>query len=268
MNSSYEIVARTGQPDHVELVVLRPIFRHHLVQFFDRFADPHDVAGGKRDNERDLFEWQLVRMEDRRLEADVGDTVARTLQHHGRLQQRPGIGLLPVDLDIEVGRLYATIDLRDPPLAQQSERRERTHRLAGCNRQIDLLLGLRCRRQQCGSDRTRHGHGHSGHRRPPWICERVTFIDAFIVDLAYTIAAARRRRKSVALKSNVVPTSLPTAAQSRLLRARQAHGEHRALARLARHRHVAAHHARELAGDGEARARCRRSAARSWHRPG
>src|SRR5262245_52979259 len=34
--------------------------------------------------------------------------------------------------------------------------------------------------------------------------------------------------------------------------ARQAHREDRALARLARHRHVAAHHARELAGDGEA----------------
>jgi len=34
--------------------------------------------------------------------------------------------------------------------------------------------------------------------------------------------------------------------------AQQTHGEHRALARLARHRHVAAHHARELAGDGEA----------------
>ena len=35
-------------------------------------------------------------------------------------------------------------------------------------------------------------------------------------------------------------------------RPRQAHGEHRAFAVLARHRHVAAHHARELAGDGEA----------------
>src|SRR5262249_14631787 len=34
--------------------------------------------------------------------------------------------------------------------------------------------------------------------------------------------------------------------------ARQAHRKHRALARLARHGHVAAHHARELAGDGEA----------------
>src|SRR5262245_22701585 len=32
----------------------------------------------------------------------------------------------------------------------------------------------------------------------------------------------------------------------------QSHGEHRALARLARNRHVAAHHARELAGDGKA----------------
>src|SRR6516164_1914357 len=34
--------------------------------------------------------------------------------------------------------------------------------------------------------------------------------------------------------------------------ARQTHREHRAFARLARHRDVAAHHARELAGDGEA----------------
>src|SRR5262245_11449810 len=33
--------------------------------------------------------------------------------------------------------------------------------------------------------------------------------------------------------------------------ARQTHREHRALARLARHGHVAAHHAGELAGDGE-----------------
>jgi hypothetical protein len=35
--------------------------------------------------------------------------------------------------------------------------------------------------------------------------------------------------------------------------ARQAHGEDRALARLARHRHVAAHHAGELARQGEAK---------------
>jgi hypothetical protein len=31
---------------------------------------------------------------------------------------------------------------------------------------------------------------------------------------------------------------------------RQAHGEDRAFARLARHGHIAAHHARQLAGDG------------------
>jgi hypothetical protein len=36
--------------------------------------------------------------------------------------------------------------------------------------------------------------------------------------------------------------------------ARQAHCKHRALARLARHCHIAAHHARELAGDGKAEA--------------
>jgi len=37
-------------------------------------------------------------------------------------------------------------------------------------------------------------------------------------------------------------------------KARQAHREHRALARFACHGHVAAHHARELAGDGKAQA--------------
>src|SRR5215831_16011295 len=37
-----------------------------------------------------------------------------------------------------------------------------------------------------------------------------------------------------------------------VLAARQAHREDRPLARLARHGHVAAHHARELAGDGKA----------------
>jgi hypothetical protein len=35
--------------------------------------------------------------------------------------------------------------------------------------------------------------------------------------------------------------------------ARQAHREHRALARLARHGHVAAHHARELARESKCR---------------
>src|SRR6266566_5381052 len=37
--------------------------------------------------------------------------------------------------------------------------------------------------------------------------------------------------------------------------ARQAHREHRSLARLARHRHVAAHHACELAREGKAEPR-------------
>ena len=35
----------------------------------------------------------------------------------------------------------------------------------------------------------------------------------------------------------------------------QTHGEHRALARLARHRHVPAHHPRELAREGKAKTR-------------
>src|SRR5262245_56790260 len=37
--------------------------------------------------------------------------------------------------------------------------------------------------------------------------------------------------------------------------ARQAHREHRSLARFARHRHVAAHHARELEREGKAEPR-------------
>src|SRR6516165_6706687 len=37
-----------------------------------------------------------------------------------------------------------------------------------------------------------------------------------------------------------------------VLASRQAHRKHRTFARLARHRHVTAHHARELAGDGKA----------------
>src|SRR5262249_1443406 len=44
-------------------------------------------------------------------------------------------------------------------------------------------------------------------------------------------------------------------AVSRRLAPRQAHGEYRALARLARHGHVAAHHARELAREGKAEPR-------------
>jgi hypothetical protein len=36
--------------------------------------------------------------------------------------------------------------------------------------------------------------------------------------------------------------------------ARQAEGEDRTLARLTRYGHIAAHHARELAGDGKAKA--------------
>src|SRR6516164_3509573 len=41
------------------------------------------------------------------------------------------------------------------------------------------------------------------------------------------------------------------AASSWRLAPRQAHGEHRTLARLSRHGHVAAHHARELAREGK-----------------
>src|SRR5262245_45781135 len=56
--------------------------------------------------------------------------------------------------------------------------------------------------------------------------------------------AARQRPRSDA--------EIDGAAGSWRLASRQAHGEHQTFARLARHSHVAAHHARELAGDGEA----------------
>src|SRR5260221_4779935 len=49
-----------------------------------------------------------------------------------------------------------------------------------------------------------------------------------------------------------VPTVLPTKFRIRMARRRQARREDRAFARLACHRHVAAHHARELARDGKA----------------
>src|SRR5215831_16495976 len=47
--------------------------------------------------------------------------------------------------------------------------------------------------------------------------------------------------------SNINPWGL-----YRLSKSGQPHGEHRALARLARRGHIAAHHARELAGNGKA----------------
>src|SRR5262249_597396 len=50
-------------------------------------------------------------------------------------------------------------------------------------------------------------------------------------------------------------TKMPSKRLSGCGAARQAHREHRTLARLARHGHVAAHHASELAGDGKAEPR-------------
>src|SRR5262249_9545634 len=47
----------------------------------------------------------------------------------------------------------------------------------------------------------------------------------------------------------------PSLAHLRVRAPRQAHGEHRAFADLARNRHIAAHQARELAGDGKAEPR-------------
>ena len=52
--------------------------------------------------------------------------------------------------------------------------------------------------------------------------------------------------------SKLAPISAPFFEILAVSASGQTHREHRALARLARHRHVATHHARELAGYGKA----------------
>src|SRR5262249_12889778 len=63
-----------------------------------------------------------------------------------------------------------------------------------------------------------------------------------------------RLRWPVSERFQAIVEPTESEAVSRRLAPRQPHRKHRALARLARHRHVAAHHARELAGDGKAEA--------------
>src|SRR5262249_5698399 len=65
-------------------------------------------------------------------------------------------------------------------------------------------------------------------------------------------APAARCRKFRRGSFMALPLRQVCAAGSWRLAPWQAHGEHRTFARLARHGHVATHHARELAGDGEA----------------
>src|SRR5215831_10207101 len=65
-------------------------------------------------------------------------------------------------------------------------------------------------------------------------------------------APERSARLSGARQHPLPDAGIDGAAGSWRLAPRQAHSEHRTFARLARHGHVAAHHARELAGDGEA----------------
>src|SRR5262249_21596238 len=60
-----------------------------------------------------------------------------------------------------------------------------------------------------------------------------------------------RLRWPVSERFQAIAEPTESEAVSRRLAPRQAHSEHRALTRLARHCHVAPHHARELAGDGE-----------------
>src|SRR5215831_12257103 len=62
-----------------------------------------------------------------------------------------------------------------------------------------------------------------------------------------------RLRWPVSERFQAIAEPTESEAVSRRLATRQAHREHRAFARLARHGHVAAHHARELAGDGKAK---------------
>src|SRR5262245_42396462 len=68
--------------------------------------------------------------------------------------------------------------------------------------------------------------------------------------------APKRRATRPAVRQRPPPDAeIVGAAGSWGFAPRQAHGEYRALAWLARHGHVAAHHARELAGDGKAEPR-------------
>src|SRR6516162_9411295 len=66
------------------------------------------------------------------------------------------------------------------------------------------------------------------------------------------LAPKRSARPPTERQRPLPDAKIDGAAGSWRLAPRQAHGEHRTFARLARHRDVAAHHARELAGDGEA----------------
>src|SRR6516164_6278805 len=65
------------------------------------------------------------------------------------------------------------------------------------------------------------------------------------------LAPKRSARPPTERQRPLPDAKIDGAAGSWRLAPRQAHGEHRTFARLARHRDVAAHHARELAGDGE-----------------
>src|SRR2546425_31291 len=64
----------------------------------------------------------------------------------------------------------------------------------------------------------------------------------------FEVLAAEDSEKGCKLAVTVLPTKF----RIRMARRRQARREDRAFARLACHRHVAAHHARELARDGKA----------------
>src|SRR5262249_54304702 len=70
-------------------------------------------------------------------------------------------------------------------------------------------------------------------------------------------ARHERQRGSARCQMQKLPTvgkfhfEPPSLARLCVLARRQAHREHRALSRLARNRHIATHHPRELAGDGK-----------------
>src|SRR5262249_4689709 len=70
------------------------------------------------------------------------------------------------------------------------------------------------------------------------------------------LSATHRPSTNPAARRRLLPDAGTVgAATSWRLAPRQAHGEHRAFALLARHGHVTAHHTRELAGDGKAEPR-------------
>ncbi|OGA07628.1 MAG: hypothetical protein A3H33_01775 [Betaproteobacteria bacterium RIFCSPLOWO2_02_FULL_65_20] len=155
--------AAACDPDLVEPLVLRAERRKRLVEPVHHAAHQHHVRSQERHDEGHVRERQLVRIEDDRDEADVRQTVLDPVEHLDRLQQRTGIGLLPLDLDIESRRLDALVHFGDEQRADQRQRGQCARRLTGGDGKTDLLL-CNCRRNEQQSGQSDgNGFGRISH---------------------------------------------------------------------------------------------------------